>query len=168
MASFPNSVKTFTTRTNLTDKVDAGHVNDLQDEVNAIETDALAAWVPVAFDAGNFTGSGTIVWTVAAGDQAYFKYRKRGKTLLVSFGFDTTTVAGAGNTLQVPIPGGFTAAAAMDTCVRNIDAGTAGIGYAFVTAGGTTIGFRKADGANWGAGVDTTYVRGQMLIETTT
>lgn len=38
-ASYPGSIKTFTTKTNSTDLVDASHVNDLQDEVNAIETE---------------------------------------------------------------------------------------------------------------------------------
>ena len=40
MASFPNSVKTFTTR-NLGDTIQASHINDLQDEVNAIEAGYL-------------------------------------------------------------------------------------------------------------------------------
>lgn len=37
-ASWPTSVKTFTSRTDTTDVIYAAHVNDLQDEVNAIET----------------------------------------------------------------------------------------------------------------------------------
>jgi hypothetical protein len=40
MASFPTSVKTFTTHAAL-DTIEASHVNDLQDEVSAIETDLL-------------------------------------------------------------------------------------------------------------------------------
>lgn len=38
-ASYPGSVKSFTTKTNYVDLVDASHVNDLQDEVVAIETE---------------------------------------------------------------------------------------------------------------------------------
>lgn len=38
-ASYPASIKSFTTKTNLVDLVDAAHVNDLQLEVNAIETE---------------------------------------------------------------------------------------------------------------------------------
>lgn len=38
-ASFPTSVKTFTAKTDGVDYPQAAHVNDLQDEVNAIETD---------------------------------------------------------------------------------------------------------------------------------
>ena len=38
MASFPSSVKSFTTRNDVSDTIMASHVNDLQDEVNAVET----------------------------------------------------------------------------------------------------------------------------------
>jgi len=38
-ASYPASIKSFTTKTNLVDLVDAAHVNDLQLEVTAIETE---------------------------------------------------------------------------------------------------------------------------------
>jgi hypothetical protein len=44
-ASYPTTVKTFTTRTNLTDKVDAAHVNDLQEEVAAIEAALLTTGI---------------------------------------------------------------------------------------------------------------------------
>jgi hypothetical protein len=37
-ADFPTSVKTFTTKANDVDTIDASHINDLQDEVTAIET----------------------------------------------------------------------------------------------------------------------------------
>jgi hypothetical protein len=38
-ASYPSSLKSFTTKTNYVDLVDASHVNDLQDEVVAVETE---------------------------------------------------------------------------------------------------------------------------------
>lgn len=37
-ASYPSSVKSFTTKVDFTDTVLAAHVNDLQDEVNSIES----------------------------------------------------------------------------------------------------------------------------------
>lgn len=37
-ASYPTSIKSFTTKTNNVDDVDAAHINDLQDEVVALET----------------------------------------------------------------------------------------------------------------------------------
>jgi hypothetical protein len=41
MATYPGGVKTFTTKTDNIDTVSASHVNDLQDEVNAIEDGLL-------------------------------------------------------------------------------------------------------------------------------
>ncbi len=38
-ASYPGSIKSFTTKTNNVDTVDAAHINDLQDEVEAIQTE---------------------------------------------------------------------------------------------------------------------------------
>lgn len=40
-ASYPTSAKSFTTKTNNT-TADASHINDIQDEVTAIETDLIA------------------------------------------------------------------------------------------------------------------------------
>ena len=51
-ADFPTTVKTFTAKSNNVDTIDASHVNDLQDEVNAIETllgagsNRSTAWTP--------------------------------------------------------------------------------------------------------------------------
>jgi hypothetical protein len=38
-ASFPSAIKTFTTKVDGTSTIEASHVNDLQDEVSAIETE---------------------------------------------------------------------------------------------------------------------------------
>lgn len=43
MASYPTSVKSFTTKTNAVDIVDASHINAVQDEVAAVQTDLLSA-----------------------------------------------------------------------------------------------------------------------------
>jgi|GEM_PF-6275432 len=39
MVQYPGAIKTFTSKTNKVDLVDASHINDLQEEVNAIETE---------------------------------------------------------------------------------------------------------------------------------
>src|SRR5690349_2185942 len=57
-ASYPGSVKVFQTRSN-GQTVDASHVNDLQDEVNAIESGILNGTAPVV--SSNLTIGGTIV-----------------------------------------------------------------------------------------------------------
>ena len=57
MASYPTSVKSFTTK-NTADTIQAAHVNDVQSEVTALETDLIAG-LPV-------TRGGTGVATLAA------------------------------------------------------------------------------------------------------
>jgi hypothetical protein len=42
-ASYPTTAKSFTTKNNVTDTVDASHINDIQSEVTAVETDLLSA-----------------------------------------------------------------------------------------------------------------------------
>lgn len=49
-ASYPGSIKTFTTKTNKVDLVDAAHVNDLQAEVVALETELAADVAGTAAD----------------------------------------------------------------------------------------------------------------------
>ena len=62
MSSYPTSIKSFTTR--LTgDTIAPSHMNDVQDEVNAIETELLAgatSYVPVWSGTGVAIGDGTI------------------------------------------------------------------------------------------------------------
>lgn len=54
MASFPDSVKTFTTK-NTGDVIQAAHVNDLQDEVTAIEAGYRNGTAPIASSGSTFS-----------------------------------------------------------------------------------------------------------------
>jgi hypothetical protein len=60
-ASYPTSVKTYTTKNN-GDSIQAAHVNELQDEVTAIETDLIKTWSAWSPTWTNVTvGDGTVV-----------------------------------------------------------------------------------------------------------
>lgn len=59
MASYPSSVKSFSTK-NTGNTVQATHVNDLQDEVTAMQTDLLTAFPGGAAPSG---AGGTFDWT---------------------------------------------------------------------------------------------------------
>jgi len=48
-ASYPGAIKSFTTKTNNVDDVDAAHINDIQDEIEAIETALGADLEEIAF-----------------------------------------------------------------------------------------------------------------------
>lgn len=163
---------------------DKADVNDILNAIDALFSSAtglkcggpllernrtanVGEWTSVAYNAANFTASaGT--WTVGATDQLTFKYMLVGKTLFVTFAFDaTSTSAGMGTNLRIPIPGGFVSANTQDNLnVRGIDAGAAVTAFAEVQAGGTTISFYRQDQANWASGaVDTTYIRGSIFFE---
>ena len=82
-ASYPGSVKNFTTKVDGVDDVQAAHVNDLQLEVAAVETDLLSYWV-------DRSGSSTVTgW--AAGVQKEIKTLKIGKWVLVQFFINGTS-----------------------------------------------------------------------------
>lgn len=68
-ASYPGSIKSFTTKVNNVDTVDASHINDLQDEVVAIET-ALGASLANIFSKRKII-SLTRVMDAASGNVAY-------------------------------------------------------------------------------------------------
>jgi hypothetical protein len=127
---------------------------------------AMGEWTAVAFNAGNFTGNGTITWTVAASDVTTFAYTLIGKTMIVLFSIQTSTVAGAGTRLQILIPNSMTAAKASTIVLLTNDNGTLAIGFASVSAGGTQISIApNLTGANWTASVDNTGVFGQIAFE---
>lgn len=163
---YPTSVNSFTTK-NTGDTIQPAHVNDLQTEVTAVETDLLAAWTSVAFNAANFTGNGSMTWTVGAGDQTTFAYKKTGKVMTIMFWLDTTTVGGTPSTaLQIAIPGGVLSARASITPVLIIDNSARSIGYAQLSASGSVIQIVRADGTNWSASTNATYVMGTVTFET--
>jgi hypothetical protein len=165
-ASYPTSVKSFTTKVP-GDTVQPSHVNDLQDEVTAIETDLLAAWTPVVYNAANFTAA-TGTWTVDAGDAVSVAYKKIGKTLIIGFRVDTTDVSATPTELYIAIPGGYLANRPAIALVQVSNAGGAfAAGVARVEVGDAVIRFQStAAGAAWSTtSSDNTYVRGQIVIE---
>lgn len=76
-AAYPGSVKTYTTKVNGVDAPDAEHINDLQLEVAAVETDLLKAHT-------NYSETSTIVgWSSFT--NKYITYLKLGKLVFVVF-----------------------------------------------------------------------------------
>jgi hypothetical protein len=129
-------------------------------------TALTGTWTAVSFSAGDFTGSGSMTWTVEAGDVTAFRYLKIGKTLWVSFYIVTTTIAGTPSTaLQIKIPGSYAAATAMLVPVLLTDNGTRATGYASVVADATVITVSRTDQANYGASTNQTNVYGQIAFE---
>lgn len=124
-------------------------------------------WSSVAHAGGNFTASGTMTWTVEAGDQHGCKYFLMGKMLFVTVDVRTSTVGGSvSNTLKVTIPGGFTAAGTFyGTLVLSDNGGTQAVGAVYVESGGTVINIRKADETNWTLSTNGTRVQFTIAFE---
>lgn len=165
-ASYPSSIKSFTTKI-AGDTVQPSHINDLQDEVTAIETDLLSSWTQVVYGAGQYTAtSGT--WGVDSGDVTAFSYMKRGKTMIVRFNFTGTDVSSATSELFATIPAGGVAAGSVVAVVQCIDAGGAATaGIARVTTGDSVIRFQATvagAGFSLTAG-DNTTIRGEITLE---
>lgn len=129
------------------------------------------AWVSPAFNAGNFTASGSQTWTVGSGDVATYAYLLVGKTMTVSFNIQNSSVGGTPSSeLRIAIPAGQTSVAGkvIDSLIRISDAGAAlTTGYCEVGSGATAIQcFKDLTGvSNWSAATDTTIVIGQITFE---
>jgi hypothetical protein len=153
--------------------IDWSKINKTGSNLTDLTTRALAGltdyveWTTVAYASGNFTGSGSMTWTVDSGDQAAFRYRVVGKTMTVFFDIRTTTVAGTPSTsLQIAIPGGYALANDNESfqMIRIFDNGTPAIGYAAVRNTGAGIQLQRTiDGStNWSAATNTTSVQGTV------
>lgn len=129
-------------------------------------TVAMGEWTSVAFSAGNFTGDGTITWTLGSSDQETFAYTLIGKTLTVAWRLTSTSTGGAASTsLQIVIPGGFTAAKQIENTHWYNDNGGGWVAGICEVAG-TKILLYKANFAAWSnASTNNTGTFGQITFE---
>lgn len=129
------------------------------------------AWITPTFAAGDFTGSGAMTWTVAAGDVTTYAYYLRGRALTVAYRIVTATIGGGSDRpVNIKIPGGFTAAKTMDAVGRSVDNGGAMVAGAILVSGGaTTIGHFATVSSltgNWtNPSADNMQAIGQITIE---
>lgn len=135
-----------------------------------VELISAGAPITVAFSAGDFTASGSMSWTVGAGDVTTFTYVQVGKMLHIHFYIVSTTVGGTPSTeLRITIPGGYTSAKVALNTIQAGDNGSVGVGAVLVAASGTVLRcFKSMTSAdNWSAATDATFVAGQVTIEIT-
>jgi hypothetical protein len=125
-------------------------------------------WITPTFNAADYTASGSMTWTVDAGDVGSCAYYLKGRSLSVTFVLQTTSVGGTpSNLLLRVIPGGFTcsdnASAALIVHNNSVwSMASMNVG----TGASTLIGFGTDPSAtvNWTASTNTTYVYGSMTI----
>jgi hypothetical protein len=132
-----------------------------------ILNDGGSPWITPAFNAANFTGNGSMTWTVESGDVATYAYIISGKTMTVSLFINTTTVGGTpDNTLQVAIPASKVATKAMASATsRLLDNNVVRAGIMQVLASGTVIQVLRDDAAAFTASTNQTGFRGQLTFE---
>lgn len=124
------------------------------------------AWTTPSFDAGNFTASGSMTWTVASGDVITYAYLIEGKKMTVAFDIQDSTIEGTpSNILKIAIPASKTATKSMLTLCRLYDNSASVVGFASVSASGTTINICRLDSANYTAGTNTNVVQGEIVFE---
>lgn len=124
------------------------------------------AWTTPTFDAGNFTASGAMTWSVEAGDVLTYAYIILGKMMTILFMIDTSTVGGTpSSALLIKIPGSKTATKGMTTAIIVYDNGAQTYGVGVIQAGQTLIRCYRPSSANWSASTNLTTVYGQITFE---
>lgn len=124
-------------------------------------------WTTPAFNADDFTATGSMTWTLSAGDVLSYRYLIVGKMMVVNFSLGNTTVGGTtSNTLRIKIPAGKIGAVDTLNPYFYNEGGAEGLGKAFINAGSTFIELQKTStGANWTALTNSTHVKGSITFE---
>ncbi len=134
------------------------------------------AWITPTFSAGNFTGNGSMTWTVGSGDVTTCKYKLRGKEVTLQFSIATTTVGGTrSSALQIGNGawGGFSLTGEHSVGGMVADngagAGTWATGFVQASSGSTATAVQilLPSLATWAASTDNTSVRGAITFEVT-
>lgn len=129
---------------------------------------ALGEWISPAFDANDFTSTGVgTAWVVASGDVIAYAYTLFGNTMILAFEIATSDVTGAPTSLDIAIPGGFTATKRMRNRIQAVNAGVHSIGIAFAEAGASVVNCFPESGAWTATASDNTHVLGEIIFEVT-
>lgn len=102
--SFPTSVKTFTSKTNNVDTIDASHVNDLQDEVTQVETLLGASSTRRTTFTPTFSAATSAPSTVGYGTSNGGYYAQFGSVVFISCVIDVANFTGGSGNIVI---GGF-------------------------------------------------------------
>jgi hypothetical protein len=122
-------------------------------------------WITPTFAAGNYTGSGSMTWTVAAGDRTLERFYVRGRQLTYETYLNTTTVAVVSTDLRITLPNSYTvpsqggSGAIVAAELYKDNGGTATLGRVYVSRSIlNAFEITKIDLSNWTAATDTTEI----------
>jgi len=118
-------------------------------------------YIAAAFSAGDYTGTGSMTWTVDSGDCSC-RYYLRGRQLEVALTVATSSVGGTPSlTLQRVVPGGYSVGSAGSNGIINrvLDNGTSKVGYFTANSSDSLLKFQNnVSATNWSASTNNTYV----------
>lgn len=118
----------------------------------------VSVWNAVAYSAANFVGTGSMTWTVSAGNQVRYAYRLTGKTITVAFYLDSTTMGGtASNEVRVTMPAGATSKGWCGGFVWIGPGSAGGPGLIRGSPGNTYLSLFKADLTNYALATATIF-----------
>jgi hypothetical protein len=124
------------------------------------------AWITPTYSAGHFTASGSMTWTVESGDVVTYRFRLDGRTMMIQFGLQTTTVGGTpSNQLRIATPWGFVSTVNQYNTVYVLDNNVRGVGQVVAAAGTTFLFVTTPSAGNWSASANQTYLYGQIAFE---
>ena len=132
-----------------------------------LDSPNFPAWTQYTYNAGDFTGAGSMTWTVATASVANISYAIAGKWMAITIGVIQSSVGGTvASSLQFTIPGGKLSKTRADgTCIVT-DNGTVGLGRIGCNIpSSSVIVFQKPDGSNFITSTTNTSVRGFLLFE---
>lgn len=151
----------------VTDDDGSGTTGTILDQAlfNSIRDYAGVAYTTVTYASGNFTGNGSMTWTVDNADESV-KYVEHGKTMIVVADIRTSTVGGTpSSALRIAVPNGRTAALGTGTFAYS-DNGTPGTGWWQIDGTGAYIELYKSFSTpNWAASTNATAVLGTFVFE---
>lgn len=126
-------------------------------------TKAIGETIVEPFRPGDFTGFGTMTWTVTQAAFITFDWNLVGDRMLLSFDLrNTTVVAVLTAALQMKIPGGYYAKRADANLCRILDNAVQATGYVQSTMDSNLLLIQRMDGANFAAAAANTSVKGQL------
>ena len=130
----------------------------------AITMHLPGTWTTPAFNAGDFTANGSMVWTVDSVQT--FAYTLNYKVMTVVFALGHTSVGGTpSNRLQVLVPGGkIVSKQAINPFIAYHNAPAFVIGACIAIAGSRILSLLHPTG-NWAASARNTSVFGQITFE---
>lgn len=112
----------------------------------------LGQWTAIPYVAGDFTASGSMTWTVDAGDLLTFEKSILGKTLTLNLAINSSSVGGVASTnLIVKLPTGAVSSSVTRAVGFAYDKTAYVQVFASTAVNGTTVTLTKLDGTNWTA-----------------